>query len=262
MKIAAVQFTPEFKNVDKNVQHILDHVVNAQSDLVVMPELATSGYFFLSAAEAAPYSHETDSPFIKKLESEAVANNTVVVCGFIENSNGVLYNSAVVVGKGVAKYVYRKTHLFYKEHQVFERGDTGFGVVNIPHLDCNLGVMICYDWRFPESARTLALRGADVIACPSNLVTNIWRMAMPVRALENKVYLAVANRAGTESNDGEEVTFNADSVIYGYNGSVLNQASTTDNMVVVADINPSETRDKSFNDVNDIFKDRRPEIYE
>lgn len=262
MKIAVVQFTPEFKNVEKNVQHILDHVVNAQSDLIVMPELATSGYFFLSAAEATPYSHATDSPFIKTLEAEAVANNKVVVCGFIENHDGVLYNSAVVTGKGVERYVYRKTHLFYKEHQVFERGDTGFGVVHIPHLDCNLGVMICYDWRFPEAARTLALRGADVIACPSNLVTNIWRMAMPVRALENKVYLAVANRAGTESNGGEEVTFNADSVIYGYNGSVLNQASNADNTVVVADIFPAETRDKSFNSENDIFTDRRTELYQ
>jgi predicted amidohydrolase len=121
--------------------------------------------------------------------------------------------------------------------------------------------MICYDWRFPESARTLALKGADVIVCPSNLVTHVWRMAMPVRAFENKVYLAVANRTGAEHNAGEDVSFNGQTAIYSYTGTVLVDASATDDAVVIAEIDPSETRSKSFNSINDIMKDRREEWY-
>jgi predicted amidohydrolase len=118
--------------------------------------------------------------------------------------------------------------------------------------------MICYDWRFPESARALALQGADLIVCPSNLVTHIWRMAMPVRAFENKVYLAVANRTGAEHNAGEDVAFNGQSAIYGYNGSVLADAPAEGDAIVIAELHPEQTRDKAF---NDIFKDRREDMY-
>ena len=102
---------------------------------------------------------------------------------------------------------------------------------------------------------------ADLIICPSNLVTHIWRMAMPVRAFENKVYLAVANRTGSEHNAGEDVAFNGQTAIYGYNGSVLADASAEADAVVIAEIHPEQTRDKSFNSINDIFADRREEMY-
>jgi predicted amidohydrolase len=157
--------------------------------------------------------------------------------------------------------VYRKTHLFYKETLGFTPGDSGFFTIYIEHLDCTIGTMICYDWRFPESARALALQGADLIVCPSNLVTHIWRMAMPVRAFENKVYLAVANRTGAEHNAGEDVSFNGQTAIYGYNGNVLSDASAEGDAIVIAEIQPEQTRDKAFNSINDIFKDRREDMY-
>lgn len=261
MRLAVAQFRPAFADVHANMEHILHVIRSADADVVVLPELATSGYFFLSRAEVQRVAEPLDGPSVLAMRDAAEETGCVVVCGFPERDGNNVYNSAAIIVPGMPTRVYRKTHLFYKERQCFDAGDTGFFVVDLPHLDCRLGTMICYDWRFPEAARTLALRGADVIACPSNLVTNIWRMAMPVRALENKVYLAVANRTGTETNEGEEVTFNGDSVIYQYNGSVMASGNALDDAILVAEVDPAATRSKSFNDVNDIFADRRPEHY-
>jgi 5-aminopentanamidase len=262
MIVAAAQFCPTFKNVDANIASIITAISTTQADVIVFPELSTSGYFFLSTEEALPFSDEVGGERIARIIDSAKHARKVVVCGFCERDGNTLYNSALVCGHDIATTVYRKTHLFYREADVFTPGNTGFFVVDIPHLDCKLGTMICYDWRFPEAARTLALKGADLIACPSNLITHIWRMAMPVRALENKVYLAVANRAGIETNNNETVSFNGESVIYGYNGSVLASAHASTDAIIAAEIVPSETRNKQFNAVNDLFKDRRPDYYD
>ena len=121
--------------------------------------------------------------------------------------------------------------------------------------------MICYDWRFPEVSRILALKGADLIVCPSDLVTDLWRVAMPGRAVENKVYVAVANRTGTEERDGEKLVFTGRSAVYGFSGEELASAGPEDETVVTARIIPADTRDKSFNPFNDIFGDRLPAQY-
>ena len=84
---------------------------------------------------------------------------------------------------------------------------------------------------------------------------------MPVRALENKVFLAVANRTGSEENGGETVSFNGLSAIYGTNGETLSETDATETCVIIADIHPASARTKSFNPINDIFADRRPEMY-
>jgi predicted amidohydrolase len=261
MRLAVVQFRPTHRDLDANTAFIERTIASVDADLLVFPELATSGYFFTTRADAASVAEDVHGPHLSRIIAAAERAGRFVVCGFAERDGARTYNAAVVCGPSLPPTVYRKTHLFYKETMCFDPGDTGFVVVDLPGLDCRLGIMICYDWRFPESARTLALKGADVIACPSNLVTHIWRMAMPVRALENKVYLAVANRDGEETEDGETVTFNGQSVIYGFNGDVLTSADAEGEAILVADITPAHTRTKSFNSINDIFADRRPEHY-
>lgn len=261
LRLAAVQFAPAYADVDTNVERIEQVVRNTVADVIVLPELATTGYFFVDSAAvrrvAMPLSHKR----MDALRAASDATGRTVVVGFAELDGDVIYNSAAILLPGSRPVVYRKTHLFYKEHLVFAPGNTGFSVVDVPGHDCRLGVMICYDWRFPESARSLALQGADVIACPSNLVTHIWRKVMPARAVENKVYLAVANRTGAETIAGETIAFNGDSVLYAPNGDVLASADATSDAVVASDIEPASTRDKSFNPYNDIFADRRPEMY-
>ncbi|CAN5390865.1 carbon-nitrogen hydrolase [soil metagenome] len=252
MRCSVLQFTPVFRDVDANTTAIVQLIASTKSDVIILPELATSGYFFTSRDEAAVYAEPVDGDHMQAITRAAQENGRVVVCGFAERDADALYNSAIIAAPDMPTRTYRKTHLFYKERFCFNEGNTGFVVVNIPHLDLHLGTMICYDWRFPEAARTLALQGADLIAVPSNLVTELWPRVMPTRAIENKVYVAVANREGSEENGGEVVSFNGRSMIYGYNGDELGRD---------AEIDPVQTRTKSFNAINDIFTDRRPEFY-
>jgi predicted amidohydrolase len=104
--------------------------------------------------------------------------------------------------------------------------------------------MICYDWRFPEAARTLGFKGADLIVCPSNLVTKIWHLAMPARSIENKVYLAVSNRFGNEVRNNENLLFNGMSAIWDFNGSLLQAANKEGDEILKCSINPEYTRNK------------------
>jgi predicted amidohydrolase len=92
-------------------------------------------------------------------------------------------------------------------------------------------------------------------------VTEAWRPVMPARAIENKVFVALANRTGLESRDGEDLLFQGGSAVYGWDGRPLAQAGTAEEAVLVAEIDPRETRDKSFNALNDVLRDRRPEHY-
>jgi predicted amidohydrolase len=262
MRVACVQFAPVFGNLDANTERIVTDIEQIDADVIVFPELATSGYFHLGHDEVTRIAEPLGGPTTQRIIDTATRTGKVVVCGFAERDGEMMYNAALIAGKGIAQpRVYRKTHLFYKETLGFTPGNSGFFTVYIEHLDCTIGTMICYDWRFPESARALALQGADLIVCPSNLVTHIWRMAMPVRAFENKVYLAVANRTGAEHNAGEDVAFNGQSAIYGYNGSVLADAPAEGDAIVIAELHPEQTRDKAFNSINDIFKDRREDMY-
>jgi len=260
MKLAALQYSPKHREVEHNISAIVSRIYSTDANVIVFPELATSGYFFFDTASARPYARHAED--LQDIIAAAKTTQRTVVCGFLEGrKRGPLYNSALIALSDGATMVYRKTHRFYREVDVFAPGDTGFFVIDLPDVDCRLGTMICYDWRFPESARTLALKGADVIACPSNLVTHIWRTAMPVRALENKVWLAVANRCGEETVSDETVRFNGDSVIYTPAGNVAASCGPTEDGTIIVDADPVMTRDKHFNTYNDIFADRRPDMY-
>jgi predicted amidohydrolase len=228
----------------------------------VFPELCTTGYFFLSRDEVAKAAEPVGGPSGEFFRVMARKKNAVIVAGFAERHQKRLYNAClVVVPEAKNPYVYRKTHLFYKEHACFDAGDTGFFVVEDKERDVFIGPMVCYDWRFPESARVLTLLGADLIVCPANLVTEAWRRVMPARAIENNVYLAVANRGGVEKREGEELRFKGNSAIYDYNGQEIKEAGQEKDEVLLAEIYPSKTRDKSFNAINDVLTDRQPQHY-
>ncbi len=262
MKISLVQFSPEFGNKDLNIEKITGYIEDIESDIIIFPELATSGYFFLSKEESAQMAEEKGGPVYRMIADMAAKHRKIISYGFPERDGKNIYNSAAVLFPDRSfNRIYRKSHLFYKERFCFEPGDTGFFVIDYKEQDIRIGTMICYDWRFPEASRALALLGADLIICPSNLVTNVWHLVMPARAIENKVYLAVANRCGTEKRKNEELKFKGESAVYGYNGSELAKAGITTEEVITAEIFPEKTRDKSFNEFNDIFRDRRPELY-
>ena len=263
MKVAAVQFEPLFGEKEKNLVKIVNYVEGTDSELIIFPELCLTGYYFISRQEVSKVAENEKGEKISVLQSLSSKLNKGIVLGFPEIDNDKLYNSCCVILPDKNKSrIYRKTHLFYKERFCFDPGDTGFFIIDYPEWDIKIGPMICYDWRFPEASRSLALKGADLIVCPSNLVTNVWQNALSTRALENNVYLAVANRIGNETRNGETLHFNGDSTIYDYKGNVIAKAGTEDEKVIIAEIEPVKTRNKSFNEFNDIMKDRRPELYE
>jgi len=262
VKLATIQFTPQFGEKEKNLSRIQALTEGIEADIIVLPELCTSGYFFLSREEAAAVAEPADGLSGKFFQRLARRHNALVFAGFAERHQDRLYNACIVALPGKTDpLIYRKTHLFYKEQLCFDPGDTGFFVVEDQTRDLRVGPMICYDWRFPEAARILTLLGADLIVCPSNLVTDAWRLVMPARAIENKVYLAVANRAGTETREGEELLFKGNSAIYGFNGQEIQKAAPEGDEILTAEIFPAKTRDKSFNPFNDVLKDRKPQHY-
>jgi predicted amidohydrolase len=156
--------------------------------------------------------------------------------------------------------IYRKVHLFGRERELFRPGDGGFATCNVAGV--SVGMMICFDWIFPESARTLALLGAQVILHPSNLVLPHCPEAMKTRALENRVFTVTANRTGREERvAGETLDFIGQSVIYAPDGSALARAGREEETASAVEIAEEEALDKAATASNDLFLDRRPSLY-
>jgi 5-aminopentanamidase len=184
----------------------------------------------------------------------------ILVFGMAEKSENCCYNSAAVVGPEGFIGTYRKAHLFFEEKWFFKPGDTGFQVFDVGLA--RIGVMICFDWFFPEAARTLALLGADIICHPSNLVLPYCQKAMVTRSLENGVYSVTANRIGTEARGGKTpLTFTGGSQILGPSGRVLSGLDAREKGWAVAEINVEEARNKQITAHNDRLGDRRPRLY-
>ncbi len=265
MNVAFLQYNPAYLAVAANLDRVEALLDGLDADLVVLPELFASGYFFRSrddlaqVAEAVP-----DGPTTRRLVRWAQDHDAVFVAGLPERAGDACYNSAVVVTPQGYLGVYRKVHLFYQEKTLFTPGDSGFRVFDVADrggTPYRLGVMICFDWYFPESARSLALQGADVIAHPSNLVRPDCPRAMPIRALENHVFTVTANRYGQEESGGEVLTFIGQSEICDPRGTVLRKAPKHGDCVGVAAIDPAAARDRQLTRHNHLFEDRRPEVY-
>lgn len=267
MKASFLQFDPQYLDRETNWQRAEQLLVRADADLTVLPELFTSGYFFKSSGDAGRAAERIpEGPTTQQLEAWARDNETTIVAGLAEeDAEGHLYNSAVVVSPSGYVGTYRKLHLYYEEKVHFTEGQQDLPVFSVKDRrgeSYRLGVMICFDWYFPEAARTLALRGADVIAHPSNLVRKDCPRAMPIRALENHVYTITANRYGTESNGREALTFIGQSVICDPMGNVLAQAGAEGEAVGTAEIEPATARERRITQHNDLFADRRSKFYE
>ncbi|MFN3597264.1 MAG: nitrilase-related carbon-nitrogen hydrolase [Rubricoccaceae bacterium] len=253
--------------VEANIERVAAALSGAgEADLIVLPELFASGYYFEDPAEAHALAEPVpDGLTCRALEAWARQTGATIVAGLPERSaDGRCYNSAVAVTPRGWLGTYRKTHLFYEETLHFAPGDTGFPVFTVTDRrgrSYRLGMMICFDWYYPEAARTLALGGADVIAHPSNLVLPHCPDSMPVRARENRVFTATANRIGTEANTRGTLSFIGRSRICGPHGDVLAEAGRDAAGWISAEIDPREARDKRLNPYNDLLAGRRPALY-
>ena len=261
MKAAFYQFNPMFGKKDENIVQVISAVKDADLDLLVLPEFFATGYQFTSTDEVAKLSEPIpEGNTTNSLSDLSKEKGIYIVAGLPEKDGDKYYNSAILTGPEGFMGVYRKTHLFFEEKKYFCAGDTGFRVWDTPIG--KIGIMICFDWFFPESARSLALLGAEVIAHPSNLVLPFCPDAMPVRCLENGVYAITANRTGTEEReDGKALTFIGKSEIVSPKAEILVRAGENEDALMIVDIDPLLASNKKLNPFNDILADRRPEKY-
>lgn len=260
MKVGFLQFQVKFGEPEANRLAARSLIGNEQFDLLVLPELCFSGYFMPSrkATEklAEPFEKGVSFAWAEELASNG---NGAVVFGFPERDNGRIYNSAAAVLPDGTTQLYRKTHLFNLEKEWFDPGDSGFDVFEFRGV--KIGMMICFDWTFPESARTLMLMGADIICHPSNLVLPYCQDAMVTRCLENRVFAITTNRTGVDRQGDREFSFTGRSQITGCRGEILSRADGFSDSLSFVEIEPTDARDKAVTPFNQVDSDRRPEFY-
>jgi predicted amidohydrolase len=290
-RIGFYQFSPQFGQVERNLDRILHALRDVRDALIVLPELALTGYSFRDRAEVAGLAEdprdsrtvgalvalcrEQDLHLVTGFAERGIAARGAPVDGGLSNKQGNargdgglgesdsrdgnrLHNSALLLGPGGLLHVYRKLHLFAREKECFDPGDTPLQVHEVRGL--RLGVMVCFDWAFPEVARSLALQGADLICHPSNLVLTYCQQTMLARCIENGVYAVTANRYGTEARPHGTLTFTGQSQIVAPKGALLYRAAAEGDDLHLAEIDVALARDKRLTAQNDIIADRRPEF--
>lgn len=262
LKVGYVQTDPRFGEKKANVDQAIEILSSAEADLMVLPELFNSGYQFTSKSEAAGLAEEVPSGYTtRRLIKLSREKKMYLVAGLPEKKGRNLYNSAVLIGPSGFIDVYRKIHLFYEEKLWFTAGNKQLKVYDIGKA--RIGMMVCFDWFFPEVSRILALKGAEIICHPSNLVLPHCPQAMMTRCLENRVYAVTADRVGFEERDEKErLTFIGLSQIISPKGEILHRASGEKPGMQIVEINPLEARKKSINRYNHLFEDRRPDFYQ
>lgn len=243
----------------------VDEAGAAGAELVVLPECALTGYVFDGLDEATAAALSLNGPELGALRAHCRERSLLVVVGLLERLDDVLHNTALLIGpEGRDLGVYRKSHLplLGVDRFVMPGGDVAPAVFATPIG--RIGLNICYDIRFPESARRLALAGADIVAHPANWPVEAAILAehfCPTRACENRVVLAVANRGDAER--GSE--FVGRSQIVAADGEVLVRAERGP-AVLTADVDLGQARAKRIvreagRYETDLFGDRRPELY-
>jgi predicted amidohydrolase len=258
---------PKLGNVEENLDRILAGLEQAAADgakLVVFPECALSGYGFGSREEGLAHAVASDGHEVVKVAELARRTGCGCIFGLLERAGSRLFNACVLVGPDGVKGTYRKVHLPFLGVDMFvDPGDLAFAVHEFAGL--RIGMHICYDGAFPETARVLTLLGADVLVLPTNWPTHSECAAehmIPTRAMENTVYVMAINRVGVESG----FRFIGASSIADPSGTILARAGAETEQTLFADIDPARSRTKHLvrvpgrHEVNRIA-DRRPGFY-
>jgi predicted amidohydrolase len=261
IRIAAVQMQPRFADTATNLATAARLVRSHPADLYVLPELFNTGYLFRDREELAGLAEEYPlGPTCLELAALSGDLSAVIAAGFAEKTrDGCLYNAAALFDGGRPIGCYRKVHLFDTEFLIFDPGDVPPRAIDSSRG--RLGPMVCFDWFSPETARCLALDGAQILVHMANLVLPYCQDAMATRCLENRVFAITANRTGTETRHGQSLRFTGGSRITGVKGERLARASVDREEVIVVAIDPAQADDKAVTPRNHIVRDRRPGLY-
>lgn len=268
--VAVCALAPRVGEAEANRQRTCAAIADAAgrgAQVVVVPELANSGYVFRDADEARGLAEPADGPTVAAWAALAREHDVVVAGGFCEvDDDGVLRNSAVLIdGARGVRAVHRKAHLWDREDLVFTPGDAPPPVLDTAHG--RIGLMVCYDLEFPEYVRLAALAGAELLCAPVN-----WPALAPPPAGEragevvraqaaastNRMFLAVAGRVGAERGVG----WVGGSVVLDPDGFPLaGPSGSEEEVTLLAACDLAQARDKRLGDRNDALADRRPELY-
>lgn len=257
MKLAIWQLTGVPGVMAANLALLAEGAAQAAADgaeLVVFPELFLGGYNI--GGRVHDLAEPADGPAMQAVGEVARRCGLAILTGYPERVGAVVYNAAALVDRsGARRLNYRKAHLFGDyERGAFAAGD-GFPVADLGGL--RLGVLICYDIEFPEAARTLAKQGAQAILVPTALPADqpdIPQVLVPARALENRLYVAWANRCGGERG----LTYLGRSRVLDPDGRTLAMAGSDSAMITVT-LDPTVV--EAARAVQDYLADRRPDEY-
>ena len=255
MRVAVAQMEPRLAEKERNLDAALERLEEAAAagaQLLVLPECAIPGYMFDSADEALPYAEEIPGPTTEAFERECARLGVHAITGLLERDGDTLYNAAILVGPDALIGSYRKTHLpflgvdrFVTPGDEFKVFDTALG---------RIGLIICYDLRFPEVTLALPTNFPMAAKLQCDVIA-------PARAAENRIYLLVANRVGKE-RWGE---FCGWSQIVDPYGTRLAEAGESEEALLVADVELEKARDKDYVVPGEyelyLFGHRRPELY-
>ena len=267
VKIAAVQMDPKIMKKRENLDRILMEIkaaTNNSADLIVFPECALTGYVFDSREEAIPFMETIPGPSTDELVAYCRELGVHVIVGLLEKDADKCFNTAVLIGPQGLVGKYRKNHLpFLGIDRFLDPGDKPFQVYSTPIG--NIGIHICYDCNFPESARVMALQGADILALPTNWPDGRGKTAQYVvntRAFENKVHLVAVDRVGIERG----AKFLGHSKIVDAWGDTLVEADNEEERAIYAEVKLTDAREKRVvlkpgEFEIDCMQDRRPELY-
>ena len=245
MKISIVQMKPTFLDLKSNFNAMKTYYKKSNSDLILYPELCLSGYNFNDKNEVEFCALTESSEIIKYFLDETYKNNNAVAFGTVFKREGKLYNSQIFIGEGRV-VVYDKMNLFNRENLFFTPGKN---MKIVEFKGYKFGMSVCFDWFNPAFFRNLAKNGADIILHSANLVMPYCQQANITRSIENRVYIATANRIGRE----RDLYFTGMSQITDPYGKILIRLGEDVEGVYEVDINPLISRNKKLNDFNNIF---------
>ncbi len=259
MRVGFYQFAPVFGDKPSNLEKIAK-IHNISADLIVLPELCNTGYLFKSKNELKALAENIPNGETTKLLLQiARSKNIAIVAGLAEKDKGNLYNSAVFVTPSGKVYTYRKAHLFCDEKFYFSRGNTKFQAYK--YKNTKIGMLICFDYIFPEATRSLVLKGAEIICQPSNLILPYAERVTISRAIENRVFIILANRIGFEKRGKKHIQFIGGSQIVSPTGEVLAKAAHDSEEIKIVNIYHKLAINKNVTRYNNILKDRRTDLY-
>ena len=275
VRIAVVQFDPQVgtQHCQTNLQNSLQLAQQAAkngANLIVLPELANTGYLFSSRQDAFKHAEVVpDGPSVRAWIDFARQHQVYLVAGLAEQEGMQLFDTAVLLGPDGFIGKYRKAHLWNKEKLWFTPGDLGFPVFETPIG--RIGLLICWDIWFPEVPRLLSLQGADIICSLNNWVWTppplfddagkcMASYLTMTAAHVNNVFIAAANRIGEEQGE----RYLGCSLIAGTNGWPIGKVAPADEQTILyADIDLSTARSAPiWNNLNDLCRDRRVDVYE